>query len=139
MTWAFNDTLRNNRISQIGSAVDAGTTNPTGTIRLYDGVQPAKGGAATTLLAECEFQNPSFGAASGGTITANAVTSEASAPAPSQLTATWGRLVDRDGNFVMDGTVGATGSGADIEIDNPSIAPGQQVNVTLVQFTDGNA
>lgn len=138
MTWALSDTLRSNRLDQITAAVDAGTTNPTGTIRLYDGVQPAKGGAATTLLAECEFQNPSFPAASGGTMTANAVTAEASAPSPAPTVATWARLVDRDGNFVMDGTVGLTSSGADVEIDNTTIANGQTVNVTTVQFTDGN-
>ena len=139
MTWAFNDTLRNNRVQQTGLAIDSGTTNPAGTIRFYDGVQPAKGGAATTLLAECEFQNPSFPAPVAGVATANAVTSEASAPAPSPLVATWARIVDRDGAFVMDGTVGLTGSGADVEIDNTTIAPGQTVNVTLVRFTDGNA
>lgn len=136
MVWAFNNTLRSNRLDEITAMIDAGTINPTGTIRLYDGAQPAKGGAATTLLAECEYQLPSFPAASGGTMTANAVTAEASAP--NAGTATWARMVDRDGNFVMDGTVTATSGGGDVEIDNVVIAAGQQVNVTTVQFTDGN-
>ena len=138
MTWAFNDTLRSNRLDEITALIDAGSGNPTGSIRLYSGAQPAKGGAATTLLAECEFQLPSFPAASAGTMTANAVTAEASAPSPSPTVATWARIVDRDGTFVMDGTVGLTSSGADVEIDNTTIANGQTVNVTNVQFTDGN-
>ena len=135
MVWAFDDTMRNNRLDQVTADIDAG--GAAGSIRLYDGTQPAKGGAATTLLAEGTFSFPSFPAASGGTMSANAITGDASANATG--TATWGRIVDSTGAFVMDGTVGAVGSGADIEIDNTNIAAGQAVNFNSFTLTEGNA
>ena len=134
MVWAFNDTLRNARADQITAAIDAG--GAAGFIRLYDGTQPAKGGPATTLLAECTFSFPSFPAASGGQITTTSITGDASANATG--TATWARIVDSNGNFVMDGTVGLTGSGADVELDSTSITAGQPVNVSSATFTEGN-
>jgi len=134
MVWAFDDTLRNNRLDQITADIDAG--GAAGFIRLYDGTQPAKGGAATTLLAEGTLSYPSFPAASGGSMSANSITGDSSANATG--TATWCRIVDSTGAFVMDGTVGLVGSGADAEIDNTSIVAGQQVNFNSFTLTEGN-
>jgi hypothetical protein len=39
----------------------------------------------------------------------------------------------------MQGTVGGTSSGEDMELDNPVIAAGQKVTITTFTLTDGNA
>jgi len=130
MAWKIADTVRNARMDAITAKVDAGAAG--GFFRLYDGTQPAKGGAATLLLAEFQFSATSFGAAAAGTITANAMTDEASAPAGG--TVQWARIVDSAGVFVADGTITV-----DFTIDNAVIALNQAVNSGTISFTDGNA
>lgn len=124
--------LRNARLDQITAKVDAGAG--AGKLRVYDGVRPATGGTATTLLAELTFSDPSFGAASGGTLTASAITADASADATG--TATWCRVVDSAGTFVFDGSVGT--SGADFNLNTTSITAGVQVSCTSCVLTEGN-
>ena len=63
MTLGLATTLRNARLDQITTAIDAGTA---GLLRIYDGSRPATGGAATTLLAELTLSDPSSGAAAAG-------------------------------------------------------------------------
>lgn len=132
MTVAFSTTLRNARADQITTAMDAGTGPAL--LRIYDGVRPATGGTATTLLAELTFSDPSAPAASGGVLTASAITADPSANATG--TATWGRWVDSDSNFVGDFDVGT--SGADLNLNTTSIVTGAQVSVTSHVLTEGN-
>lgn len=79
-----------------------------GYLRIYDGAQPQDANTAITdqvLLAELRFAADAFPAAVDGTITANAITSDASANATG--TAEWGRILKSDGtSVIMDGTVG---------------------------------
>lgn len=133
MALAFSTTLRNNRLNQVTSAVDAGSG--AGRLRIYDGTRPASGGAATTLLAELTFADPSFGAAAGGVLTANAIVQDSSADATG--TATWFRAVDSDNNFVIDGDVGTSGS--DLNLNTTSIQVGLPVSVTSFVLTEGNS
>lgn len=101
-----------------------------GYLRIYDGTKPATGDTAIgaqTLLAELTFGNPAFGAPSGGTATANAITSDASANASG--TATWFRAFKSDGTTaVFDGTAGATG--CDVNLATDVIGAGAIVAVT---------
>jgi hypothetical protein len=110
-----------------------------GKLRIYSGTRPATGGTATTLLAELTLNATFAPAASGGVLTLNAVTSDTSADATG--TATWFRILKSDGTtFVMDGSVGATGSGADLELDNTSIVAGGTVAISTPRtITMGNA
>lgn len=133
MTIAYNTALRNARLDEVTTDLDAGTG--AGKLRIYDGTRPATGGAATTLLAELTFSDPSFPAASSGSMTANAITDDSSANATG--TATWFRLVDSDNNFVMDGDVGTSGS--DLNLSSTSIASGATVSVSSFVLTAGNA
>ena len=135
MAVSYPASLRNSRLNQVRDAVDAGPSN--GLLRIYDGVKPSPGGAATTLLAELTFSDPSFPAASSGSVSANAITEESSAPASG--TATWFRVVDSNGNFVIDGTVGTTGSGEDLEMNSVAINAGQIVNVSSFDINEGNS
>ena len=110
-----------------------------GKLRIYSGTRPATGGTATTLLAELTLNATFAPAASGGVLTLNAVTSDTSAD--NSGTATWFRIVKSDGTtHVMDGSVGATGSGADLELDNTSIVAGGTVAISTPRtITVGNA
>src|SRR5689334_2272930 len=80
-------------------------------LRIYSGTQPASADTAlsgNTLLAELTCASPFAGAASGGVLTASAITQDSSADATG--TATFFRLVKSDGTTVVaDGSVGTSG------------------------------
>lgn len=131
MTVGMATNLRNARLDEITTAAGANAL-----LRIYDGTRPATGGAATTLLAELTCNATFAPAASGGTLTANAITADSSANATG--TATWARIVKSDGTtFVLDCSVGT--SGADINLNTTSIVSGASVSVTSAVFTEGNA
>lgn len=135
MALSLGTTIRNNKLNQITAAVDGGSG--AGLLRIYSGTRPATGAAITsqTLLAELTFSDPSFPAASSGAMTASAITSDSSANATG--TATWFRVVDSAGTFVMDGDVGTSGS--DLNLNSVSIVSGVTVSVTSFVLTEGNA
>ncbi len=130
MALAFSSTLRNNRLDQITSAVGA-----SGFLRIYSGSRPATGGATTTLLAELTCNATFAPGASGGVLTLNSITADASANATG--TATWFRIVTSGGTFVMDGDVGTSGS--DLNLNTTSIVSGANVSVTSFTITEANA
>lgn len=132
MALAFAATLRNSMLDQIKTALDAGVG--AALIRIYDGVRPATGGTATTLLAELTCTDPSAGAASGGVLTFNSITQDSSANATG--TATWFRMVDSNATFVMDGSVGTSGS--DLNLTTTSIVATQPVSISSATITAGN-
>ena len=129
MTLALSVTARNNMLDEIAALVDAGSG--AGLLRLYDSSRPASGGAATTLLAELTFGDPSFGAASSGALTANSISDDSSANATG--TCTWFRVVDSDANFVIDGDA------ADLNMNTTSITSGVNVSVSSFVINAGNA
>jgi hypothetical protein len=106
-----------------------------GTIRFYDGAQPANADTAVTsqvLLAEITFNATAFGAAAGGVATANAFTQDSSANASG--TATWYRTFKSDGTTaLMDGSIGTSGS--NINMVSTSVTSGQPVQVTAFTIT----
>lgn len=104
-------------------------------LRIYDGTRPATGGTATTLLAELTCNATFAPAASGGVLTLNAITQDSSANATG--TATWFRITTSGGTFVLDGSVGTTGS--DLNLTTTSIVATQPVSVTSFTITEGNA
>lgn len=128
----YSVVLKNARLNQIASTV--GTS---GLLRVYDGAQPANPDTAVTSqtkLAELTCNASAFApSASGGVLTANAITN---ANALATGTASWFRLCKSDGTAVIDGTVGTSAS--DLIIDNTSVNSGQQVSVTSLAITAGN-
>ena len=132
MALGMNATLRNNMLDEITALIDADAG--AGEIRIYNGSRPSTGGTATTLLATCEFSTTSFPAASSGSMTANAISDETSATAG---TATWFRIVDNSGDFVLDGDVGTSGS--DLNLNTTTIPSGGTVEITSFAITAGNA
>lgn len=107
-------------------------------LRIYDGTPPATADTAlsgNTLLAELTMGSPPFGAASSGTLTAAAITSDSSANATG--TASFFRIYKADGTtVVLQGTVGT--SGADLNLNSVSITSGGTVAVSSMVITGGN-
>ena len=105
-----------------------------GTIKFYDGSQPANAGTAITtqnLLATLTFGSTAYGAASGGTATANAITSGTIAASG---TATWARVYQSDGTtVVLDCTVGV--SGTDITVPTTTFTAGVTLSMSSNTMT----
>jgi hypothetical protein len=126
------DDLVNARADLITAARDAGAAG--GKIRIYDGVRPSKGGTVTTLLGELTFNTNSSPAASGGILTASAITGDTSADASGE--ATWFREVDSNGLFILDGDCGL--AGADLNFNDVNVVISLPINITSYVLTDGN-
>ena len=133
MALSFTVAIRNNMLNQITAALDVGAA--AALIRIYDGVKPATGGAATVLLAELTCTDPAAPVAASGVLTFSAITQDASANATG--TATWFRMVDSAAVFVLDGTVAT--SGGDLNLTTTAIVITQPVSITSATITAGNA
>lgn len=108
-----------------------------GTVKVYDGTQPANADTAVStqnILCEFTLANPAFGAASNGAASMAGGTKTDSS-ANNTGTATWFRAFNGAGTVIIDGSVAATGGTADMIIDNTSIASGQTVNLTAWTVT----
>ncbi len=108
-----------------------------GFLDIYSGTRPATPDTAlsgNTLLASLPLNATAFAAASGGTKTANAITSDSSADATG--TATFFRAFKSDHTTaVIDGTVGT--SGTDAIINSTSIVSGTTVSCSSCVITAG--
>lgn len=115
------DVDRNAMVNASVDALDSG-----GNVKIYSGAQPAAGAAATgTLLATIALPSPTFGAAAAGVATANAI-SDVNASAGGE--AGWYRV--NDGSVDRwDGRCGATGSGAEMELNTTTLVSGEPVSV----------
>ncbi len=129
MTIAYSTAVRNAMLDAITTAIGAN-----GLLRIYDGSRPASGGAATTLLAQLALSASAAPAASGGVLTFNAITQDASADATG--TATWFRVTTSGGTFVIDGSISTSGS--DLNLTSTSIVITQPVSVTSFVITEAN-
>ena len=124
--------VRNDMLDAIDTAIGA-----SGNIRFFSGSRPATGGAETTLLAECALSATAAGAATGGTLTFNAVSDGTVVNAASPTTCTWGRFATSADGAVVDFDVGTSGS--DMNFDAVSWSNGGTVSVSSVVLTAGNA
>ena len=133
MAIKYDTTTRNAMLDALIARV--GTS---GLLRIYNGTRPADPGTAITtqtMLVELTCNATAFApAASGGVLTANAISNGTAAATG---TASWFRLFQSNGTTaIMDGDVAT--SGADLNLNNTSIATGQTVSVTSFTITDGN-
>ena len=83
-------------------------------------------------VATLTMSDPAFGAASGPTATASAITQDSSATGG---TIAKGVLQDSDGNDKILFSVTATGGGGDIELNSVVVSAGQEVAVTSLTYT----
>ena len=101
-----------------------------GTIEVRDGTPPANVAASATgtVLATLTFDNPAFGASSGGVATAAAIVGDSSADATG--TASYARLKASGGTAHVQVTVSAVGGGGELQFSTVAFASGVPVNIT---------
>jgi hypothetical protein len=127
MTWKRSTAAKAAALTAWLGLLEAGS-GP-GKLRIYSGTQPATGGGAlsgNTLLVEFTLNDPASSAGAFSTSPAVSATAAASG------TATWGRLVDSDGNVVADGAVGS-----ELTLSSSSITSGNSYSFTGGTITEG--
>lgn len=121
---------RNERLDAVRDNANSGK------LRIYSGTKPANADAAlsgNTLLAELTMNATAFPAASGGVLTANAITGDTSADASG--TASFWRIYESDGSTIFaQGTCGT--SGESMTLPTLTITAGVAVNITSLTLTD---
>jgi hypothetical protein len=128
--------VRNAACDAIVDRLDA--NSPPAVVKIRTGAPPTNVSDASsgTLLGTLTFGNPAFGAASSGTATANAITSDASADASG--TAGHFRVYQGgagDTAAEWQGTAGASGDTPDMVFDNPVIVAGGVIAITSFTVT----
>lgn len=105
-----------------------------GELKIYTGSQPATGDTAPsgTLLGTITLPTPAFGAAVAG-VASKAGTWSTSAVAGG--VAGWFRFKTAGGTDPLDGAVGGTGSGEELELDNTTIVSLQSIAVSSFTIT----
>jgi len=135
MAIQLSATVRNARLDAIESTVGASAI-----LEIRSGAAPADCATADsgTLLASMTLPADWMAAASAGSKAKSGTWQDASANAAG--TAGHFRIKDSGGTTChLQGTITATGGGGDMELDNTSIASGQQITITTFTLTDGNA
>lgn len=129
----LSEALRNARLDLIAAAID-GASAP-GRLLLYSGSRPNAGAAMTTqtLLVAITLPRPLAAPAQGGVLTLAPV---AETLASASGIAAWARIVNGDGLWLADASVGEVGSGADVEIDALELYRGGAVNVLAASLSE---
>lgn len=107
-----------------------------GIIRIYTGAQPAtpETAASGTLLASATMGATAFGAASGGTITANAITGDSAID--NTGTAGWFRLFQSDGTTpIFDGDITTTGGGGVMTMPTTSLVQNATFSISALSYS----
>jgi hypothetical protein len=137
MAIGYSTTVRTARLQAVADAINGGAG--AGVLRFYDGTRPATGGTVTNLLAEVTLADPVHESNSGGVLTLDFNPDLQDASANASGTATWARITDSTGTFVMDLSVTASGGGGDIELSTNVLVAGGVVLITAGTITAGNA
>lgn len=127
--------VRNGRLDSIETVI--GTT---AVLKIRTGAQPATVATADsgTVLATLTLPSDWLAAAASGAKAKAGTWQDTSADATG--TAAHFRIYASDGTTAhIQGSVGATGSGADLELDNVSIAAAQSITITSFVLTDANS
>lgn len=135
MAVQLSTAVRNARLDAIETTVGVSAK-----LEIRSGAQPADCATADsgTLLASMTLPSDWMAAAASGSKALLGTWQDASADAAG--TAGHFRIKDNAGTTChMQGSVTATSGGGDIELDNTSIAVGQQVTITGFTLTDANA
>jgi hypothetical protein len=123
MAIAHDGAIRTEMADLVVDKVDVGTTNAAGQL-----VFETSGSAEVATIV---LSNPAFGAASNGSATLLSTTDDTDATGG---TVSQFKIVDRDSNVVLTGTVTAIGQGGDIEISSTTIGAGSTVSVTSLTY-----
>ena len=129
----FSTALRNALMDAITAYAGANAL-----ISIYTGTQPTDANTAVgsqVLLGTLTCGATLAGAAVGGVLTLNTISSDTSADATG--TATWFRLLKSDGaTVVLDGSVGT--ASADLILNTTSVVTAATITISSATITDGN-
>lgn len=126
-------TSRTNLAQSIINAIDAGMA--AGSIKIYDGLQPATPNIAITtqnILSEHTLSYP-CGTATNGILTFGPISEDGFAN--NTGTASWARIFDSTGTAVADASVTQSGGGGDIQMNTVNIVINGPVRFTSLQWT----
>jgi hypothetical protein len=135
----YSTLVRNAELDAIETAINTEGADPILTI--FSGTKPADCATANagTVLVTVALPTDYFNAAAAGSMTKLGTWEDTAADA----TGTAGYFRIHDGssgaNCHIQGTVTITSGGGDMELDNTSIATGQQVTITTFTITAGNS
>lgn len=135
MAIQLSTSVRNARLDSIESTISTSAI-----LKIRTGAAPADCGTADsgTVLATLSLPSDWMAAASSGSKAKSGTWQDTSADATG--TAAHFRIYASDGTTChIQGTVGITSSGSDLELDNTSIASGQSITITTFTLTDANA
>ncbi len=127
----ISDSARNAAVNAVAGLIDGGSSNGNITIRTGAAPTNTTDPDSGTLLATLPMSDPAFGAASGGTATANSITSDTNIAATG--TAGHFRAKDSSGGTVLQGSCGT--SGADINFDSVSFIAGGTCAISSLTLT----
>lgn len=132
---ASGNSARQKGNDAVVDTLDFGTTNSSGRILFYTGTQPAtpETTASGTLLATVLFANPAFSATDSGGTAGLAGGVPITATITTAGTAGWFRIIDRNSNPIMDGSVGT--SAADLIFDNVVFTLGGTISINTFNIT----
>lgn len=125
-------TTGNKALTQYKDDIDAGS-GP-GTAKIYSGTMPATPETAATgnLLAELTLSKP-CGVVSAKKLTFSAITQDSSANQGG--VAGYVRIADSNGDAVVDGDVGVTGSTAVLKLNTTTISAGGPVLINSFELS----
>ena len=130
----FSDALRTSRVQLLATAIDEGSAGAA-TLKIYTGPRPAPGAAITgqALLVTLQFPHPCAQSVTGGVLTLKPLAEQMATASGIHA---WGRIANRDGDFVADLEVGPPGLGADIEIPATELFTGAMVRINSATITE---
>lgn len=120
----LSDFAKNLRLNALVDAISVGV--PASRLNLMSGGQPAAGGSSGIILASIPLPINLIGTLENGVLTFADIEV---ATVQQNGTTSWARIVDGEGNWVVDMDVGLNGSGASITIDNLTLFQGAFVSV----------
>lgn len=125
----FQSALSSAMAQEIIAAISQGSASSP-KLEIYSGAVPSAIGdpITGTLLAELEISN-TVGSESGGVITFDAISDDASASGSGDPT--WARILDRDGVEKIHMTASGQGEGGEVQVNPGSITSGEPVSASL--------
>lgn len=109
------------------------TGSGTAAVRIYGGARPGSVNSApgSSVLVNIPLSAPA------GTVATGQLTLSPSGPGTVSTggTATWARVVNRNGDTAFDMDVGLTGSGAECILTQTTLTPGNLVSITSAVLT----
>lgn len=139
MTIKLATAARNSRAQVLADAIDAGSAG--GVLTIYSGTRPATAGGAidpftNLVLGELTFSHPCKSSIDNGVLTFASIAQDAAAN--NSGTATWARITNSDGGFVMDMDVTNNSGNGDIKLNSTDIIQGGPISIISASLTEGN-